>query len=254
MRTGVQVLSPEPPAPLVLPTKTATLVHITQTRITPISRTFGNYVIPACKKDEPYTILKISAARGVIDLGDKRRQEFIITAEEIAIDLARHCNSELWGIGSGIAGEDGEASIGGFAGVFVADGEEPTAEELAEAHALLRQTYEFLVKRAHAEWDQFHRPDMIHASFKRAARYLNIEADWLYATDKNLPECPLCGSKLKTPTASVCATCGRDIRPNGQLFDNSAVNRSAPMRRKPGPKPKAKVMPSHEPASETVIA
>ena len=211
MRTGeIKLVSPQQ-EPLKLSEKTATLVHITATKIVPKDRTYGMYSIPACKKGQRYVALKIRPARGTINFGAKRKMDYEITAEEIALDLARECNSEIWGIGADITGEinDNEV-VRGFAGVFVADGDEPSEEELEQAEALLRASDEVLVTRGHETWDQFHRPDAIHDGFKRAARRLGVDADWLYAISQ-APDCPHCGSKLKKATATVCATCGRDV-------------------------------------------
>src|SRR5207253_10380702 len=85
----------------------------------------------------------------------------------------------------------------GFSGLFVADGQAPTAEELAQAHELLALSDSALAQRAHSDWDQFHRPDMIHAGWKRAARRLGVDADWLYTISNiaSLPDCKFCGSK-----------------------------------------------------------
>jgi hypothetical protein len=217
MRTGtVKLVSPKPEA-LKLSEKTATLVHITTAKIAPRERTYGMYSIPSCKAGQRYVALKIRPARGVIQYGAGKRSEYEITAAEIAEDLARECNSEIWGIGSDVTGEvttdsaTGESEVvRGFAGIFVADADEPTEDELEQAEALLASSDEILATRGHENWDQFHRPDSIHDGFKRSARRLGVNADWLYAISQ-APNCPHCGSKLKSPTATVCATCHRDV-------------------------------------------
>jgi len=216
MRTGgMQLVSPRP-EPLKLSEKTATLVHITTTAVTPKDRTYGMYTIPSCKPGQRFVTMKIKPARGTINYGSKQKSEYEITAEEIALDLARECNSEIWGIGASVTGEINENElVRGFAGVFVADGEEPSEEELQQAEALLRDSDTVLVTRGHENWDQFHRPDSIHDGFKRAARRLGVDAEWLYAISQ-APNCPHCGSKLKSPTATVCATCHRDVVPQAK--------------------------------------
>jgi hypothetical protein len=228
MKTGSTVLHPEKPQPIPIPPETATLVILSETSPGLRSRTYGNYLIPAKKSGERYAKLVIRAARCVIDLGNNQKQYFIVKADEIACDLARECNNDIWGIGSSVTGEltsdTNEASevVRGFSGVFVCEATghsgsgiigEPTEEELEKAEDLLRQSDKVLVERGHSEWDQFHRPDMIHDGFKRSARRLGVDAEWLYKVTSGLPDCPHCGSKLKSPKATVCATCHRDIVP-----------------------------------------
>jgi|SRR5579859_2176143 len=244
MRTGVQVRPPEPAKPLAIPKETAVLVNITTVAPPTVTRTYGNYLLPACKKGrrevweagvcvsttkcEPgqeYAAVRIGAARDKIDYGEKRQSQFIVHAREIAMDLASECNENIWGIGSTPTGEivldpdtQETQTVRGFAGVFVADGELPTDAELAEARELLAASDAVLVVAGHATWDQFKVPNAIHEGFKRSARRLGVDAEWLY-TVANLPNCPHCGSKLKSAKATVCATCHRDVVPQGTQND-----------------------------------
>lgn len=218
MKTGATVLIPEKPKPIELPAETATLVNITDVNLGMKSRTYGMYQIRGKKKGEAYAKMVIGAARGVIDHGDNKKTYFVIKAEEIACDLARECNNDIWGIGSTVTGElasetnESSEVVRGFSGVFVCDGAEPTEEELEKAQELLQQSDATLITSGHENWDQFHRPDTIHDGFKRAARRWGVDAEWLYRV-QNLPDCPHCASKLKSAKATVCATCGRDVDP-----------------------------------------
>lgn len=256
-KVGSQITVAEPPKPLVLPTEVAVLVNITTVKLPVYQLTYGNYTLPYCRpgyqtmreiggameswKCEPgqeWAAMKIPAARGIIDRGPNPKQdrmEFVIHAREIALDLCRQCNSDIWGIGHTITGLNAEASeasqemipnfeevgevVRGFAGVFLADGERPTEAELIEMRELLRLSDAALKEEGDKTWDEFKKPAFMHEGFKRAARRLGVDAEWMY-TIYNVPDCPHCGSKLKSAKASVCATCGRDVVPqtsaNGQ--------------------------------------
>jgi hypothetical protein len=235
--TNIPILSPV--LPIELPEETASLVNISESGFR-AERSYGIYTIcgsgkckcdPSdpnrCHQHDGYIVKVLKARRGLIDQGDnswskqlgkttpdlKNVSQFVIKAEDIGMDLVRQWNSDIWGIGSTITGEITSETVRGFAGCFVADGEKPTAEELSQAQQLLAASDGALVERAHSEWDQFHNPVMIHAGWKRAARRLGVDSEWLYSiVNKNaLPDCPHCGSKLITATATVCATCGRDV-------------------------------------------
>jgi hypothetical protein len=204
-----------------IPEETAFLINITESPFW-AERTYGAFRIEGCKRGEGYVKLGVHAYRGVIDMGDrglgnrdpfKNTNQFIVHAEDAALDLVRQWNTDIWGIGSSVTGEVAEESVRGFAGVFVADGVEPTPDELEQARQLLAQCDSVLVERADSEWDQFHSPMTIHAGWKRAARRLGVDASWLYtiANKVALPNCPHCGAKLLMATATVCSVCLRDV-------------------------------------------
>jgi hypothetical protein len=230
MKVGTNPVAVAPIAKLIdLPEEKAVLVNLTEQEFYG-ERTYGTFRILGRKPGEPYSTLEVTPRRGLIDMGDnswsrqmgrgnqpdlKSVQQFVIKAEDIAVDLVREWNTNLWGIGNTTTGEVATETVRGFAGVFVCDGLKPTDQELEQARMLLAASDQALVERAHAEWDQFHMPNMIHASWKRSARRLGVDAEWLYTVSNiaSLPDCPFCGSKLKTKTATVCATCHRDITP-----------------------------------------
>lgn len=231
MKIGNQIPIFVPEKPIELPEGVAALVNITDQPFS-AERTHGMYRIcgsgkckcdPSddgrCQQGDGYIMRLVGARRGVIDKGDRKpgkmigTEQFVIKAEDIAQDLVREWNSDLWGIGSTPTGEVAGEQAHGFAGVFVADGAEPTEEELDLARQLLAASDAALTERAHSEWDQFKSPQTIHSGWKRAARRMGIDAEWLYTVSNRaaLPDCPFCGSKLKTRSATVCATCHRDI-------------------------------------------
>lgn len=219
MRTGQMKLVSPVPAPMKLSEKTATLVRITAGPKIVVDRTYGNFTIQPCKPGQRFTTQKIHSARCIAGSKDSRR-EWEVKAEEVAEDLAMECNTNIWGIGSTVTGEliettDGQedlVSVRGFNGVFVSDFDEPSEEELQLAESLLAASDAILVTAGNETHDQLHNPLHIHAGFKRAAQRLGVEADWLYTiVNKNgLPDCQFCGSKMKTMSATVCATCGRE--------------------------------------------
>jgi hypothetical protein len=242
MKLGTAIPIFAPVLPIELPEESATLVNIT-TESFRGERTYGVYAICGvgrCKCDptdsnrclsgDGYIMKIVKPRRGLIDMGDnswtkrkpgqtqpdlKNVQQFVVHAEDIASDLVREWRSELTGIGATVTGQVGNEAVNGFTGVFLADGLRPTEEELAQARQLLAACDQALVAEGHREWDQFHEPKSIHDSYKRAARRLGVDAPWLYTVvDRNiLPDCQFCGSKMKTATATVCATCHRDVVP-----------------------------------------
>jgi hypothetical protein len=250
MRLGTQIPIYAPVLPIELPEESATLVNITESSFRG-ERTYGIYTICGvgrCKCDpldvnrcvsrEDYIMKVIHARRGMIDMGDnnwtarkpgqnqpdlKNVQQFVIHADEIAEDLVREWRSELTGLGSATTGEIDGQVINGFTGVFLADGAYPTKEELQQAKKLLAQCDQALIIEAHKDWDQFKEPKSIHDSWKRAARRQGVDAPWLYnVIDRSaIPDCPHCGEKLKKATATVCATCGRDVVPGAVIAEAS---------------------------------
>lgn len=264
-KVGSALALPEPPKPLVLPVETAALINITNVRLPIYQTTYGNYTLPfvrqgfqtmreedgtitsrRCEPGEEWAGMRIKAARGVIDRGPNPKQdrmEFVIHAREIALDLCRQCNSDIWGIGHSITGLNAEETEGrnemvpnfeesgeivrGFSGVFLADADEPTTQELLEMRELLRLSDATLKEEGDRTWDEFKKPAFMHEGFKRAARRLGLDAEWLYSI-KNVPDCPHCGSKLRSAKASVCATCGRDVAP-GNAGERSVESEEAAM-------------------------
>lgn len=230
-RIGSSITLPEAPKPVALPLHTATIVNITDTSLPIRQFTYGNYSVPVCERGfqtlrhmdghveripceigDEWAAAKVGAARLTINYGDKRTQESVIEPRDICLDISRQCNGDIWGLGNDTLGDETVEAVRGFMGVFVADGDIPTEQELIEMRDILRLADVALVQEGHKTWDQFGKPDYIHEGFKRAARRIGVQADWLY-TIYNMPDCPHCGSRLKSTTATVCATCHRDVKP-----------------------------------------
>ena len=128
----------------------------------------------------------------VMDLGDKRTLEVPISAYEVGEDLCREINAD--------GGDDS------YFGVFVAVGEKPTDEELAQSRLRLMAFYRRLVAAADREWERSHSYLFINDVERRAALYLGVEKEWFYQPRETV-ECPGCGEKIK-PGFAVCKTCG----------------------------------------------
>jgi len=205
--------------------ETAVLCNITeQTWI--LHRTHGAFVVagrgPHVGDEVPYALTQISARTGAIDLGDKRTLEFPISARDIAEDLAREINAD-----------GGESS---YFGVFVCAGDDPDADELAEARERLALFYASLVNSADKQWERTHNVAFISDLERRAARELRLEKDWSYEPTMR-HECPACGERLK-PNVAVCRTCGAVLnRERAAEFGLGAVSPAEPS--KPQPQPRA---------------
>jgi hypothetical protein len=169
------------------------LVNISNEKWPPRYRTyFGSLDIQSPRAGEMFAVTPIRGCTGVMDLGDKRTMEYRITAREVAEDIAREVN--------------GDSGDGSFHGVFVAGGEVPTVEELADARERLTDFQRRLVAAADLEWERTHNPMFITDLERRAARQLNLEKPWLY-DPKPMAECPVCAEKIKHGVA-VCRSCG----------------------------------------------
>jgi hypothetical protein len=169
------------------------LVNISTEKWPPRQRTyFGSLDVRSPQSGEAFAITLIRGCMSVMDLGDKRTMEYRITAREITEDIAREINSD--------SGE------GSYHGVFVAAGEMPTDNELADARHRLQEFHRRLVAAADLEWERTHNPMFITDLERRAARQLNVEKPWLY-DPRPLADCPVCAEKIKHGVA-VCKSCG----------------------------------------------
>ena len=157
-----------------------------------LHRSYGTYRVLGCTSGEPYALTRVEGRKAVMDLGDKRTHEVPIAADEIAADLCREINAD-----------GGEES---FFGVFVADGETPTSDELRLARERLTAFYRRLVAGADREWERSHSYLFINDVERRAAHHLGLEKEWFYQARETV-DCPGCGEKIK-PGVAVCRTCG----------------------------------------------
>jgi hypothetical protein len=157
-----------------------------------LQRSYGAFPVHACAPGEPYGLTRMSSRTALMDLGDKRTLDVRITGREVAQDLCREINSD--------GGDDS------FFGTFVADGDEPTEEELSAARERLAAFYRRVVMAADREWERSHSFLFINDVERRAARHLGVDKEWHYQPQETV-ECPGCGEKIK-PNVAVCKTCG----------------------------------------------
>ena len=181
------------PAAIATETQTAAIVNISPEKWPPRYRTyFGSLEIRSPQPGETFAITPVRGCTTLIDLGDKRTHPITITAREVAEDIARELNSD--------------SGDGSFHGVFVAQGDVPTPEELSDARKRLENFHRRLVDAADLEWERTKNPMFITDLERRAARVLGLEKPWLYDA-KPLNDCPLCAEKIK-PGVAVCKSCG----------------------------------------------
>jgi hypothetical protein len=177
----------------------AVIVNLTGQSWT-LHRSYGTFTVRGCDAAEAnrggprdaYTVTRVTPRTAVMDLGDKRTVDVPITAAEIAEDLCHEINAD--------GGDDS------YFGVFVAAGESPTPDELAQSSVRLAAFYRRLVAAADREWERSHSYLFINDVERRAALYLGVEKEWFYQPRETV-ECPGCGEKIK-PGVAVCKTCG----------------------------------------------
>jgi hypothetical protein len=157
-----------------------------------LQRSYGAFPVNPCAPGESYGLTRVSSRTALMDLGDKRTLDVRITAREVAQDLCREINSD--------GGDDS------FFGTFVAEGDEPTEEELDVARERLAAFYRRVVMAADREWERSHSYLFINDVERRAARHLGVDKEWHYQP-RETAECPGCGEKIK-PNVAVCKTCG----------------------------------------------
>jgi hypothetical protein len=154
-------------------------------------RTYGNYMIPACKPGERYAWLVVDKTTEVYDIGNKKKGEVDITGGTIARDIIT-----------------GHMEFG----VGIAAGVEPTEAELRQAEMQRDRHYRQLVEDADTEYASSGKPRMVLDVAKRAALALGISPNtkpWIF--DQELQKfCPNCDERVR-PNAKVCKHCGRDI-------------------------------------------
>jgi hypothetical protein len=180
----------------------AVIVNLTGQSWT-LHRSYGTFTVRGCDAAEAnrggsggsgdaYTLTPVTPRTAVMDLGDKRTVNVPITAAEVAEDLCHEINAD--------GGDDS------YFGVFVAAGDSPTEEELAQSSVRLAAFYRRLVAAADREWERSHSYLFINDVERRAALYLGVEKEWFYQPRETV-ECPGCGEKIK-PGFAVCKTCG----------------------------------------------
>jgi hypothetical protein len=213
-------------------TATATICSILPSETgqdhTVINRTHGCYFVQHPKAGEPYALSHVAWKKDYADVGDhdpqytrktgiERRKEFTFDARQIASDICNQINNN----------GPGEAS---FFGVFVCDGNEPTAEELTNANERLRKYFSLCVAAADSQWSANPRHDLISGVAKRGARWLKLNSEdhgWM-SNFQVMADCPACGTRIK-PGVALCRSCGAILDPEkAAQFGIVAKNKDVP--------------------------
>jgi hypothetical protein len=184
-----------------------TIVNIGEQEWT-IDRTYGRFVIPACRKPHPFNYMVVKDNKTVVDLGDDRRITYPIKAEEVAADLVQDL---------------------GIHGVFIAAGERPTAQELAAAHTRMEEFYRKAVVQGDSLFasNRDMRTNGITDVHRRAALHMGEEREWCYTAAKKV-DCPYCAAKL-VPGVAICTRCNAildvDKAEEGGLINEEQADR-----------------------------
>lgn len=158
------------------------------------SYNWNGIVLPGCKKGEKFSFVVINDHQDLrvvaIDHWAEHSEKtpVNIPAQQIVTDF--------------FSAENLSAK-----GAFVPTGDEPTAEEIATAHATRRSYLEKCVLDGDSEFSRAHRVDDIPGEWKRAASELNVDREWAFRAPAPTMECPVCGEVLKQGVA-VCRSCG----------------------------------------------
>ncbi|HEY6020820.1 MAG TPA: hypothetical protein VIY48_13260, partial [Candidatus Paceibacterota bacterium] len=91
-------------------------------------------------------------------------------------------------------------------GVFIAEGDEPTEEELAKARAAMEENMRRDVSEADASWARYHDPKHISMHGRAAAEYFGLRREWTIDMKQMVP-CKGC-QELISPIAVKCPKCG----------------------------------------------
>ncbi len=162
---------------------TATVVNIGD-QTWHIDRPYGLYDIPACEPGKQFAKLVVKPTTSTMDLGDDRKFKVPLAPIAIANDIV----------------QDLEAH-----GVFVAEDEVPTPEELGKAAERRVQVARKLVEIADGEWARSRDYRQITDIQRRSAKLLGLEREW-NSTPKVMQDCPFCGAKIPAAVA-ICREC-----------------------------------------------
>src|SRR6266850_1134139 len=146
-----------------------------------LTRTFGYVNIAGAKKGERYALTPIREYHDRIVYDDKHQIPVTFPAAEVAEDIVRNCNAD--------AGDDEFPNS--FLGVFLCAGDKPMEDELRDAENRLREFYTHLVRKADEKWSATHNYREITGAERRAAAYIRVKREWLFAPEANVT-CPFC--------------------------------------------------------------
>lgn len=188
-----------------------------------MNRTWGSKTLRGCAPGEEFTVLEITGAKDSTDMGDNRKAEFPISADEIAFDLCKYIN--------------GDAGPDSFLGVFICAGPVPTRKELDDAKAKLDAFADRMIALADKDWQRSENSLFINDLQRFFCKYRGLERDW-NSDQPSMKRCDGCGEWLR-PGVAVCKSCGAIL--DYEKAKSLGLIQEAPVvhRRKRGPnKPK----------------
>jgi hypothetical protein len=204
-----------------------------------IMRTYGHYVIPPRVPPAPFNFLYVYGRQTPLDIGDGQILLQPLSANDIAADIVQDLEQH---------------------GVFVAEGDKPTGQELEAAITRMTDYYRLLVSDGDAKYaaNRDLRTNGITDVHRRAALWLKEEREWCFRVGER-PDCPYCGAKV-IPRAAVCVTCRAILDVDRAVEagiigppEAADIRRARGMADGPGKtnKPKGSKAYPPEPASET---
>lgn len=163
-----------------------TLVNVADFTAFDEMRQTGYFMLPARKEGERYGKLVVGDVVSKMPLGEDRYQEMVVEADDLADSLINDHGADKFGC-------------------FVADGAEPTDEELEKAERVYDEWMRKQVAEADVLWGQYHKHIFIGTHAKTAAKKLGLKREWL-ADIAETKRCPNCTAP-NAPTQARCA-CG----------------------------------------------
>lgn len=151
----------------------------------------GYFYLPEKPKDADYSCILIGPGVHNEDKGDgKRTKDFCIPSRKVATSLFTE------------RGDHAYVSRG----IFVAEGDKATPEELEAARQKLNEYWHRSLDRGKAAFQNRQRITDVPDEAKLAALALNVKAPWSPEAVTNT-ECPACAESVKDG-AAICKHCG----------------------------------------------
>ena len=163
-----------------------TLVNVAPFTAFDEMRPNGYFMLPGRKEGERYATLIVYDTIAKRPLGEDQYVDVTIPVDQLAESLIK---------------DHGVDKFGGF----VAEGVEPTKEELDAADVIYDQWRRAQIVEADQLWEQYHKHIFISNHAKLACKELGLKRTWLEDVART-KQCPNCGTP-NLPTQARCA-CG----------------------------------------------
>lgn len=155
-------------------------------------------ILGRCKPGEEFALTEVSDTQAARQETGEKIAFDLVGAYEIADDVVGSIHQNIV---MGLSTDGAKA----FAGIFVCEGDRPTAGELRSYREKLKECDEARVQSADSAWATY-KNQMFCVDAIPAAKRLGVEdRDWL-STYKPTKDCPMCYTKLD-PRAVVCKSC-----------------------------------------------